>query len=372
MMNNIPIFEALISDFKDGIYKISLVDMPALESNFLVFKQKQIQKFSVEDESQHIVKGVIMRADFPIYRYDKNYGEYFLRFSKDTIKQMSEKMLKSNTFNNINLMHMDGTDVEGVQLQQLFIKDKANGIDPSGFDDIEDGSLFGIYKVENEMIWNQIKLGTFLGFSIEGLFTLELVASDLAEKFNKKTTYNTFMNKLFKKIMKSTVKFGYAVTDKGTIYWVGDAELAVGDEVFYDNETEEYIKAEDGEYVLEDGTKVIVSDGVVTEINTNEEPVNEDVEMEEEIIVEEPSETPTEEEVIDIAEEKAAEMVDPLKDEIEALKQEIEAIKATLAELMSQPATEPIVEEFNKQANKTTKVGDKKMDNVLRILSQKK
>ena len=45
MMNKfgIPVFEATVENLDEGIMAISLVDFPAVESNFLVFKeQKQI------------------------------------------------------------------------------------------------------------------------------------------------------------------------------------------------------------------------------------------------------------------------------------------------------------------------------------------
>ena len=58
---------------------------------------------------------------------------------------------------------------------QWFIKDTENGINPTGFEAAEDGSLFAEFKVENEEIWNQIKEGTFKGFSLAGFFDVEEV-----------------------------------------------------------------------------------------------------------------------------------------------------------------------------------------------------
>ena len=44
---------------------------------------------------------------------------------------------------------------------------------PKGFEDLPDGSWFGSYKVDNEAVWNDIKAGTFKGFSVEGMFIPE-------------------------------------------------------------------------------------------------------------------------------------------------------------------------------------------------------
>ena len=58
----IPVFEALIDSIDTGIYKISLVDLPAVESDFIAFdKQNKVMKYSIENEEQRMVTGVIMR-----------------------------------------------------------------------------------------------------------------------------------------------------------------------------------------------------------------------------------------------------------------------------------------------------------------------
>ena len=47
------------------------------------------------------------------------------------------------------------------------------GINPIGFEHIEDGSWFTAYKVENKQVWEDVKAGKFNGFSVEGYFGLE-------------------------------------------------------------------------------------------------------------------------------------------------------------------------------------------------------
>lgn len=346
MNTNIPIFEAYIGDEYCGIYKISLVDLPAVESNFVAFnKNKHSMKFSIDDEEQHMVTGVIMRANFLIYRYDPDYGEYYIKYSAETIKKMAEKMMVDGTFNKVNLMHMDGTDVEGVNLVELFIKDTNKGINPAGFDDIENGSLFATYKVNNEAIWDEIKAGTFAGFSLEGFFDIE------RQQFRKTQKNNSIIMRLFNKFMKSFVKCGSMTTVDGKeLFWVGEADLQIGDELFYNTENEEAVKVEDGTYELSDGTTITVDGGLVSEIKEADGKKEDSLDNEE---VELEDETPTETEVETPAETE--EKVDELKAEIEALKAEIEAIKAKLEELVAKPAAEPVVEEYNK-VNKKDKV----------------
>lgn len=354
-MNNIPVFEAYIDDINCGIYRISLVDLPAVESDFIYFnKQDKIMKFSIENEEQHMVTGVIMRANFNIYRYDENYGEFYIKYSPETIKLMAEKMMCDNTFNNINIMHEDGTDVEGINLVELFIKDTEKGIDPIGFEDIENGSLFATYKVNNSVIWDEIKNGTFRGFSLEGIFDLSQTQFKKQNNNNNNSFLNT-MNRLFNRFLKSFVKCGSVETDKGTLYWVGQADLQIGDELFYNTENEEAVKVEDGEYTLNDGTVIVVKEGLVSEIRKKDGEQEGELDMEtedkkdiecEEIVVDNPEE---------IVEEPKDDKYDELKRDIDDLRKEhdelkgiVEEIKATLNAILEKPAAEPIVEEFNK------------------------
>ena len=197
----IPVFEARIDMDDSGIYKVSLVDFPAVESDFVYFdKQAEILKLAIANEEQRLVTGVLMRADFPIYRYSKDMGEYYIVYSKDTIKIMAEKMMVDNTFNNINIQHEDGTDVYGINLVEVFIKDTDKGIDPKGFEYVENGSLFATYKVNVDSIWEQIKDGTFRGFSLEGLF--DLIPTNVTMSKQEKNKNTNIMKQMLKKLVK--------------------------------------------------------------------------------------------------------------------------------------------------------------------------
>ena len=183
---SIPIYKAIVDDTEDtGMFNISLVDDPAVECNWLAFKEdKEVLTFSVEDEDQHIIRGVIMRSNFPIYRRTEYGYEYYIEYDKETIKKMAQKYLAFGFQNNIDTMHNFEME-DGVQMVQWFIKDVENGINPKGFEDIEDGSLFAEFKVENEDIWKQIKEGTFKGFSLAGVFGTELVEDPMEQEYRE-------------------------------------------------------------------------------------------------------------------------------------------------------------------------------------------
>jgi hypothetical protein len=175
---NLPIYKIVINDAETGIDRISLVQMPAVESNFLAFAKDKKQVMFSANEEQQMITGVLARADYPIYRYDEQLGEYYVQFGKDVIKEMAEKLLIDGHQNWVNIEHIENSDVDGVYMLEMFIKDTNKGINPTGFDDISDGSLFATFKVRNPKVWEYIKNGTFKGFSIEGLFGFEEAKSE--------------------------------------------------------------------------------------------------------------------------------------------------------------------------------------------------
>jgi hypothetical protein len=130
-----------------------------------------MQGFAIQNEEQHIISGPLMLADTPIYRSNSKFGEHYVTFSPETIKDIAIKFSKKGYQKNVNLMHDSNMQVEGLVMFESFIVDKARGILPmAGYEDAKDGSWFGSFYVENEQVWNLIKEGKVKGFSVEGYF----------------------------------------------------------------------------------------------------------------------------------------------------------------------------------------------------------
>lgn len=181
MIKDLPIYKAVINEMDEGITAISFVSEPAVESNFMEFaKQKKPLKFSVLDVTNRKVIAPIMRCDFPIYRYNEQVGEHYVIYDKATIEIMARKMLADNV-QDMNIEHNSNNRLVGCYLTELFIKDTAKGINPIGYEDIEDYSLFGVYTIENEDAWENIKNGNWGGISLEGFFSFEEETSEWEE-----------------------------------------------------------------------------------------------------------------------------------------------------------------------------------------------
>jgi len=134
----------------------------------------RFERFAIINEDQHIISGPLMLADELIYRNNEKFGEHYVKFSAETIKQIAIKFAKKKYNQNVNLMHDAKQKVDGVTMFESFIVDRQRGIMPMvEFKDVADGSWFGSFYVENDEVWSAIKDGTYKGFSVEGLFDYE-------------------------------------------------------------------------------------------------------------------------------------------------------------------------------------------------------
>ena len=280
-IDGIPVYDATLGE-DGGMLRISLVDAPAVMADFVAFaKQKPVQMYRIEDESEHRVIGCVMRCDFPIYRRDERLGEYYIIYRADTIREMAQKYLAEGRQNNVNLMHQ-GADVDGVEMVQYFIKGK--GLQPEGFEDIADGSLFAEFHIVDDAIWDKVKDGTYKGFSLEGLFDLvpeedkddvQRIVDDLDGKFNETQKPNKKMKvkKFLKALGEALLKMGTITTDKGILAWDGEEDLKEGDRVYLEDEEGNRSDVEDGQYKTPDGKVINVVDNVVASIEDAEAEV---------------------------------------------------------------------------------------------------
>ena len=297
-IGGIPVYDALITDEETGMMKISLVDDPAVMSDFQAFDNiRKMQMYSVTDDEKRLVRGVVMRADFPIYRRDERMGEYYIIYKPETIRKMAEKYLAESRQNILNAMHR-GEDLPDIYMVQYFIK--GDGVSVDGFDDIADGSLFAEFHILNDEVWEAVKSGEYKGFSLEGFFDLaperdkaqvEEIVDDLDGQFSRmfKSLFNRNMSKInrFKAALaKLLAVFGNVTTDKGVLAWDGDEDLKEGDAVFIEDQEGNRTDAPDGDYITSDNKTIVVVDGKVSEIRDpeaevapEEAPANEEEEV---------------------------------------------------------------------------------------------
>ena len=162
-----------IDDNEDlGLQAVSIVDRPAIETDFLKFKDQKIA--FAKNESKHILTGPALIAEMPIYRLNPITGEeYYVVFTKETIAKLVERYSKNNLLNSVNLQHDQNTFTTGATLVESYFVDKSRGIAPKEFD-IADGSWICSFKITDEALWEQIiSTDEFNGFSVEVVANLE-------------------------------------------------------------------------------------------------------------------------------------------------------------------------------------------------------
>lgn len=293
-MTKLPVYEMVIDENPESEVEVSfvaLVDKPAIEKNFMAFKDLQLN-FAADPERQ-IISGPAMVADSLIYRRDAG-GEYNVFFSKETIQEIALKFFKKDYQKNLNLFHDPALSLQGVTIFESFISDKSRGIQPmKGFEDLPDGTWFISAKVENPAVWEKIKSGEVKGFSVEGIFSYmkkpKDVALQIAEVLNATYTDNglllgngSFMTAIEKMVanLKKTFFDGTSLvppaapapvpapapaapaalntdyTLKDGVTAVSIDKLEVGGVVMIAG-----VPAPAGEHELADGTKVTVGEG---------------------------------------------------------------------------------------------------------------
>jgi len=167
------IVELVIQDDNQelAIDAISLVSAPAIEQDFVYFgKEKSNLTLAKVDEEKRMLISPALIPNKNIVRYDANTdSEYYVWFSKETVRKASELYLKHNNHHKATYEHQDR--VSGVLTIESWIKE--GDMDKSklyGFD-LPNGSWFVTMRVDNEELWTKIKNKEIKGLSIEGYFT---------------------------------------------------------------------------------------------------------------------------------------------------------------------------------------------------------
>ena len=178
-----------------AIDAISLVSAPAIEQDFVYFnKAKNNLTFAKVDEDKRIIVSPALIPNKQIFRYDANSdSEYYVFFSKETVRKASELYLKHNNHHKATYEHQDR--VSGVLTTESWIKE--GDMDKSklyGFD-LPNGTWFVKMKIENNDLWKKIKDGELKGLSIEGYFT------DRMEAMSEKSPTNEEILKALNEII---------------------------------------------------------------------------------------------------------------------------------------------------------------------------
>ena len=153
-----------------AIDAISIVSAPAIEQDFVFFgKEKHNLTFAKVDEEKRMLVSPALIPNKQIFRYDPNTdSEYYVYFSKDTVRQAAELYLKHNNHHKATYEHQDR--VSGVLTTESWIKEGDQDKSKMYGYDLPNGTWFVKMRIDNDDLWQKIKDGELKGLSIEGYF----------------------------------------------------------------------------------------------------------------------------------------------------------------------------------------------------------
>ena len=301
-------------------YRVSLVEDPAIESEFVYMaKQDERREYvSLENNEKHMVYSATLIPDKPIYRY-MDGEEFNLVFTAAAIERMAHNYLRDGFQREWSRDHE--SDIKGVTTVESWIKtsqeDKsvALGLNP----DLPIGTWFIAASVQSDEIWKAIKKGNWTGISVEALITLD-------------------DNKFEKQDMAKEENVKMETIEVGEGFWsrlVSIIKEALGSPEQPAEEAEEQA-VEVVEEVKEEVVEETPAEENLEQEETPVEEVAEDAAAAAEEIAEEA--------VTDPEAEKAAleETITRLEEKIDELNGEIEELKKQNQKLSKQPSTKEI------------------------------
>lgn len=164
--------ELIIEKDSDMLVGMGLVEIPAIESDAYYFNNEKNNYTFAKETEEGLFVGLAMTAEKKIYRFDPfTNEEYYVWFSKETIKQLSQKFMITNQQHNVTEQHENS--IKDVFLVYSWIVENEQDpiITKYKFKDVPIGSWVVMYKINNEDIKEKIKSGEIKGFSVEGFFT---------------------------------------------------------------------------------------------------------------------------------------------------------------------------------------------------------
>jgi hypothetical protein len=182
------VYELFIEEDSEfsGVEAISIVEEPAIESDFVALKVHKMQMAEVNAEKR-ILMGPALIPNKKIYRRSEEGDEYYIFFSEDTVRKASQLFLSKGNQNNSTLEHQ--YQLKGMSVVESWIVEDEKKDKSALYElNMPKGTWMVSVKVNNEEVWEEfVKTGKVKGFSIEGYFSdstdrpKEQVEEDLCE-----------------------------------------------------------------------------------------------------------------------------------------------------------------------------------------------
>lgn len=341
-----------IKKYKVGIdsetYAISMVESPAIESDFVALSKEEEKRVFLESDERHMVYGAALIPDKDIYR-NNGEQEFYISFTKESIEKMSQDFMKNYRQNEVTLDHdemaNDITITESWLVEDPY-KDKANALGIN----VPKGSWMIGMKVNQIDVWERVKSGELKGFSVESMISLEDFSKQNTNNMNIETN-DMFWDKL-KNILKDT--FSKKVEESTIDELAANSGFTNVED--YQKEVEA-VKAELEEQNAEEPAVEPTVEPTVEKPKPAEEPKVEEPVVEEPKVEEKPKDDNT---------KHLEELIGSLKEEINALKEMNSGLNDKVKELSKEPSAKPVNTNAKPSAADTYSAWREQMRNMIR------
>ena len=152
----------------NGITAISIVESGAIESDFIALKNQKV-KFAEQDKEKRILMGAALIPNKPIFRKNEE-DEYYIYFSKDTVRKASELFFIKGNQSEATLEHK--VALEGLTIVESWIVESEQDKSRHYGMNVPMGTWMVSMKVNSDEVWNDyIRTKKVRGFSIEAYFS---------------------------------------------------------------------------------------------------------------------------------------------------------------------------------------------------------
>jgi len=168
------IVELVIDESNESlaIDAISLVSAPAIEENMVYMSKAKnnLTLAKIDPDKQEIISPALIPLK-NIYRYDADTdSDYYVYFSKDTLKKCAYSYLKNNNHHKATYQHEEW--VSGVlTVESWIIEDSKTDKSTLYGYSLPAGTWMVKMAITNPDLWEKVKTGDVKGLSIEGFFT---------------------------------------------------------------------------------------------------------------------------------------------------------------------------------------------------------
>jgi hypothetical protein len=166
------IFEPIV-DENAVMNFISIVEDPAIMVKGIALSKLEIPLYDVKfNEDKQTIFGPVLIPDLEIERYDKEIGTFYLKFSKEKIKEVFELYQRTIKDKKINLDHRIETK-SAYPLSMWIKEDDTHDKSILHNYDLPIGTWFMEVKVDYREEYLKLKELNMTSFSIEGMFNLK-------------------------------------------------------------------------------------------------------------------------------------------------------------------------------------------------------